>query len=146
MTAAIQKSGRRQISKNSTLLPKLRLKISAGDCSVRGAKISEAPERIFTLTLAVLLVFSLGTVASADEKDSAKICIVAASTHLPASPDLKVKSSRSEPVPATLGGPLKSAAFSALIHIDVTAAKQDLTYNFVCAITSDGRTIVNPYR
>lgn len=84
--------------------------------------------------------------ASAEESNQAKDCIITAASRLPKIPGIEIKTSRTEPVPAELGGPLKNAMFSALVHIDTRAAGQDATFNFVCAIGKNTPIVVTPYR
>lgn len=146
LTAVIAFFGRGATSSSTGSIPPRRSMSSEKSFSARAAERLVAAGTTWTFVLVAPFLMTTVGASRADDNGFSKRCIVEASTRLPPAPDLQIRSSNAEPVPAALGGPLKSAAFSALVHIDVTAAKQDLTYNFVCAITSDGRTIVNPYR
>lgn len=80
--------------------------------------------------LATILVLATSGYASADDRVP-KLCIMSAAQRLPPIPGIAITASRVSPMPPD--GKTQPDVEMLLVEIDVRAAAQDATYQFVCA-------------
>lgn len=115
------------------------------------------PRKEAYIVILVLLRFGIATpmaVANAADTLQDKTCIFAAAAKLPSVPGLEIMHSSTGPVPAevTQTGPYYGAvnpvggsakAASMIVHLDVQAAAQSATFEFVCAYNNEA-TVATP--